>query len=108
MKAGLSIRSGIKERRKVLKMLSGLTIGHMTNDFYRDLLPIFIPAIIATFSLKYSMAGFLLFSMYIITAVLSPAIGYYADVKGMIKFAIIAGLLIFGIMYPVLGMATSF
>jgi len=94
-------------RSKTL-LLSGLTTGHMVNDFYSMVLPPLIPALIPVFGLNYFQIGLLSFCFYILSGVLQPTIGFWSDKHAIRKKVIIAGFLINGLGLMAIGLAPTY
>ena len=89
-------------------LLSGLTTGHMVNDFYSMVLPPLIPALIPVFGLNYFQIGLLSFCFYILSGILQPTIGYLSDKHAIRKKIIIAGLLINGAGFLAIGFSPTY
>jgi MFS family permease len=89
-------------------LLSGLTTGHMVNDFYSMVLPPLIPALIPVFGLNYFQIGLLSFCFYILSGVLQPTIGFWSDKHAIRKKVIIAGFLINGLGLLAIGLAPTY
>jgi FSR family fosmidomycin resistance protein-like MFS transporter len=96
------------EPRPKLLLLSGLTTGHMVNDFYSMVLPPLIPALIPVFGLNYFQIGLLSFCFYILSGVLQPTIGFLSDKHAIRKKIIIAGFLINGLGFIAIGFSPTF
>lgn len=89
-------------------ILYGLSASHFINDFYQAILPIFLPALIATLKLSYFEAGLASFLSIIIAAVFQPLVGYYADLHIKRKMTIIAGIVIIGLSVAAISLVTSY
>ncbi len=89
-------------------LLSGLTTGHMVNDFYSMVLPPLIPALIPVFGLSYFQIGLLSFCFYILSGILQPTIGFWSDKYAVRKKIIIAGFLINGLGVMAIGLAPTY
>lgn len=96
------------EPRPRLLLLSGLTTGHMVNDFYSMVLPPLIPALIPVFGLSYFQIGLLSFCFYILSGVLQPTIGFLSDKHAIRKKIIMAGFLINGLGCMAIGLSPTF
>src|SRR5688572_17489117 len=89
-------------------LLSGLTTGHMVNDFYSMILPPLIPALIPVFGLNYFQMGLLSFCFYILAGVLQPAVGFWSDKYAIRKKVMVAGFLINGLGLIAIGLAPTY
>ncbi len=96
------------EPRPKILLLSGLTTGHMVNDFYSMVLPPLIPALIPVFGLSYFQIGLLSFCFYILSGVLQPTIGFLSDKHAIRRKIIIAGFLINGLGCMAIGLSSTF
>lgn len=94
--------------RPTTLLLSGLTTGHMVNDFYSMVLPPLIPALIPVFGLSYFQIGLLSFCFYILSGVLQPTVGFWSDKHAIRKKVIIAGFLINGLGFIAIGLAPTY
>jgi FSR family fosmidomycin resistance protein-like MFS transporter len=81
--------------KTVLYVLLG---AHLVNDFSSTVLPAFLPAVADEFDLDYTELGILAFSFTLLTGVLQPLLGNYADRTGRRR-----GVLIFGFVVGALG-----
>ena len=79
------------------KLLTMLTIGHGTNDFYSVLLPVLLPVIAMEFGLNYTQFGFTLLITTISSGFLQPYFGYVADRHGAQRQMVIMGFLMFAL-----------
>jgi FSR family fosmidomycin resistance protein-like MFS transporter len=77
------------------RLLSTLTVGHGTNDFYIVLLPVLLPLIAADFGLNYTQFGFVFLVTTILSGFLQPVVGFVADRYGVQKRIIILGFFMF-------------
>ncbi len=77
------------------RLLSTLTLGHGTNDFYSVLLPVMLPVIAADFGLTYAQFGFVFLVTTFMSGFLQPLLGYVADRYGVQKRILIAGFFMF-------------
>lgn len=89
-------------------LLTGLTTGHMVNDFYAMILPPLIPALIPVFGLNYVQIGLLSFCFFILSGVLQPTFGYMADKHAWRKKIILAGFLINAVACIAIGVSPTF
>lgn len=89
-------------------LLSGLTTGHMVNDFYSMVLPPLIPALIPVFGLNYFQIGLLSFCFYILAGILQPVVGFWSDKYAIRKKVIIAGFLLNGLGFIAIGLAPTY
>lgn len=89
-------------------LLSGLTTGHLVNDFYTMVLPPLIPALVPVFGLNYFQIGLLSFCFYILSGVLQPTVGYVSDKHAIRKKVIMAGFLINGVGFLALGLSPTY
>jgi FSR family fosmidomycin resistance protein-like MFS transporter len=92
MLATYRLRAATLDTKTVL--LSGLTTGHLVNDFYTMVLPPLIPALVPVFGLSYFQIGLLSFCFYILSGILQPTVGYWSDKHAIRKKVILAGFVI--------------
>jgi FSR family fosmidomycin resistance protein-like MFS transporter len=91
-----------------LKLLAGLTIGHLVNDFYSLVLPPLLPALVPVFGLNYLQIGLLSFCFSILSGILQPTIGYLADRHGLRKKILLAGFLFNGLGLLAMALAPTY
>ncbi len=77
--------------KTVLTVLVG---AHVVNDFGSTVLPAFLPAVAEEFDLDYADLGLLSFAFVLLTGVLQPAAGNYADRAGRRRFVLVAGFMV--------------
>lgn len=94
--------------RDHLKLLTSLTLGHGTNDFYNVLIPILLPPIATAFDLSYTQSGLLILLTKVMSGPLQPVLGLVADRNGWQKGVILAGLASFGLGLLAISLSTSF
>lgn|GEM_PF-219405 len=100
-----SVMKFLNEKNKIL---AGLTVCHLFNDFYNWVLPPLLPAVIRTFGLSYFQVGFLSFTNIFIQALLQPAMGYFADRHRRRKIVLMLGFALYVIGIASLGLASSY
>ncbi|MCP3855946.1 MAG: MFS transporter [Actinomycetia bacterium] len=65
--------------------------AHIVNDFYATILPAFLPALAEEFELDYAELGILSFAFTLLTGVLQPVLGNYADRAGQRRAVVVFG-----------------
>lgn len=90
------------------KVLTGLTICHLFNDFYNWVLPPLLPAVIKTFGLSYFQVGLLSFTNLFIQALLQPTVGYFADLHRKRKAILMLGFALYMVGIASLGLAPNY
>lgn len=67
--------------------------AHVVNDFYATILPAFLPALAEDFDLDYAELGVLSFAFTLLTGVLQPVLGNFADRAGRRRAIVVFGFL---------------
>ncbi|MEL6527098.1 MAG: MFS transporter, partial [Chloroflexota bacterium] len=104
----MTLRKNSTHLSKQIKLLSTLTLGHGTNDFYSVLLPVLLPVIAQEFQLSYTQFGLILLFTTITSGILQPLFGYIADRFGIQKQLIMLGFLMFALGLAGFSIATTF
>jgi len=91
--------------RSVLAVLVG---AHVVNDFGATVLPAFLPAVAEEFDLDYTELGILSFAFVVLTGVMQPTLGNYADRVGRRRFILVAGFLVGAGGFVAMSVAQSF
>ncbi len=89
-------------------MLTVLVGVHVVNDFSVTVLPAFLPAVAEEFDLDYSELGILSFAFVLLTGVMQPALGNYADRAGRRRFVLVGGFLVGAGGFLAMAVAQSF
>ncbi len=69
-----------------------LSLGHMMNDSYSNVIPPLLPMLQAAFALNYAMSGFIMTVYTVTSSIIQPAFGYIADRHGrrwLIAFSVL-------------------
>ncbi|HUL61603.1 MAG TPA: MFS transporter [Methanocella sp.] len=69
-----------------------LSLGHMVNDSYSNVIPPLLPMLQAAFALNYAMSGFIMTVYTVTSSIIQPAFGYIADRHGrrwLIAFSVL-------------------
>lgn len=69
-----------------------LSLGHMVNDAYSNVIPPLLPLLQQTYGLTYALSGFIMTVYTITSSVIQPAFGYIADRHGrrwLIAFSVL-------------------
>ena len=90
------------------RLLSTLTLGHGTNDFYSVLLPVLLPVIAADFGLNYTQFGFVFLVTTLMSGFLQPLMGFVADRYGVQKRILIVGFFMFAVGLGGFSVASTF
>lgn len=85
-----SLPGELGQRPKILVAFIG---AHVVNDFTATSLPAFLPAIEDDFGLSYFQLGFLSFTFSILSGLVQPFIGNFADREGKRRAALVFGFL---------------
>ena len=72
-------------------ILYALVGAHLVNDFYSTVLPAFLPAVADEFDLDYTELGILAFAFTLLTGVLQPVLGNFADRTGNRRSVLVFG-----------------
>lgn len=91
--------------RTVLTVLVG---AHVVNDFGSTVLPAFLPAVAEEFDLDYADLGLLSFAFVLLTGLLQPAAGNYADRAGRRRFMLVVGFTVGAGGFLAMAMAPTF
>lgn len=90
------------------KILVALTGAHVVNDFAAISLPTFLPALEDEFGLSYFQLGFLSFTFTILSGVVQPFAGSFADREGKRRAALIFGFLSVAVGFVAIGASPIF
>lgn len=82
--------------------------AHLFNDFYATVLPAFLPALAREWDLDYAELGILSFAFSLLSGVLQPSLGHFADRAGRRRFLVSAGFLVGGCGFLAMAAAPSF
>ncbi|MCP4962132.1 MAG: MFS transporter [Actinomycetia bacterium] len=82
--------------------------AHVVNDFYATVMPAFLPALADEFNLDYTELGILSLAATLLSGVLQPSLGHYADRHGRHRFVLSAGFLVAGIGFLAMALAPTF
>lgn len=82
--------------------------AHLFNDFYATVLPAFLPALAREWDLDYAKLGILSFAFSLLSGILQPAFGHFADRAGRRRLVISAGFLVGGCGFLAMAVAPSF
>lgn len=69
-----------------------LSLGHMVNDCYSNVIPPLLPLLQQTYGLSYALSGFIMTVYTITSSVIQPVFGYIADRHGrrwLIAFSVL-------------------
>jgi FSR family fosmidomycin resistance protein-like MFS transporter len=69
-----------------------LSLGHMVNDCYSNVIPPLLPLLQQTYGLTYALSGFIMTVFTITSSVIQPVFGYIADRHGkrwLIAFSVL-------------------
>ena len=83
------------------------TLGHFAVDWAQGAIPVLLPYFISACSLSYQDAGTLAFANILLSSVVQPVFGYYADKVSKPWFAPL-GIIITGISLSAMAFTTSF
>jgi len=81
---------------------------HMVNDFYATAMPAFLPALSDEFNLDYTELGVLSLAATLLSGILQPSLGHYADRRGRRRFVLVAGFGLAGLGFVAMALAPSF
>ena len=82
--------------------------AHVVNDFYATIMPAFLPALSDEFDLDYTELGVLSLAATLLTGVLQPSLGHYADRYGRRRFVVSLGFFTAGLGFLAMALAPSF
>lgn len=91
--------------RTVLALFIG---AHVVNDFYVTVLPAFLPALAEEFDLDYAELGVLSLAFTVLSGVLQPTIGSYADRLGRHRWVLSLGFFSGAVGFVLMAGAPSF
>ncbi|MGI9607094.1 MAG: MFS transporter, partial [Acidimicrobiales bacterium] len=89
-------------------ILYSLVGAHVVNDLYSTVLPAFLPAIADEFDLDYTELGILSFAFILLTGVLQPVLGNYADRAGRRRWMLVFGFGVGAVGFLAMAAAPSF
>lgn len=89
-------------------ILYALVGAHLVNDFSSTVLPAFLPAVADEFDLDYTELGILAFAFTLLTGVLQPLLGNYADRNGKRRWMLIFGFVVGAVGFIAMAAAPSF
>ncbi len=81
---------------------------HMVNDFYATAMPAFLPALAEEFNLDYTELGVLSLAATLLSGILQPSLGHYADRRGRRRFVLVAGFGLAGVGFVAMALAPTF
>ncbi len=90
------------------KLLGVLTTGHLVNDFYSVTLPFLLPTLIVAFDLSFFEAGLLAIATSLLSGLLQPVVGYFADMFAKRKLIILFGFFAFSLGLIIAGFSVSY
>ncbi|MEM7344301.1 MAG: MFS transporter [Chloroflexota bacterium] len=90
------------------KLLAILTTGHLVNDFYNVTLPFLLPTLIMVFDLSFFQAGLLAIATSLLSGVLQPIVGHWADFNSKRKPVMMIGFVAFSLGLMVAGLSVSY
>ena len=79
--------------------------AHVVNDFYATIMPAFLPALSDEFDLDYTELGVLSLAATLLTGVLQPSLGHYADRYGRRRFVVSLGFFTAGLGFLAMALA---
>lgn len=82
--------------------------AHVVNDFYATVMPAFLPALAEEFDLDYTELGVLSLAATLLSGVLQPSLGHYADRHGRRRFVVALGFALAGVGFVAMSLAPSF
>lgn len=82
--------------------------AHVINDFYATVLPAFLPAVAAEFDLDYAELGVLAFAFTLLTGVLQPVLGNFADRTGRRRWVLVFGFAVAAVGFLAMALAPTF
>ncbi|MFT4597700.1 MAG: MFS family permease [Paracrocinitomix sp.] len=82
--------------------------AHVVNDFYATVMPAFLPALADEFGLDYTELGILSLTATLLSGVLQPSMGHYADRHGKRRFVVSMGFALAGIGFLAMALAPTF
>jgi len=82
--------------------------AHVVNDFYATVMPAFLPALADEFGLDYTELGILSLTATLLSGVLQPSMGHYADRYGSRRFVVSMGFALGGIGFLAMALAPTF
>ncbi len=89
-------------------VLYSLVGAHLVNDFSSTVLPAFLPAVAEEFSLDYAEIGILAFAFTLLTGVLQPTLGNFADRTGRRRWMLVFGFGVAAVGFLAMAAAPSF
>src|SRR3954453_15990576 len=98
---------GSRARSDAARSVGVLGAGHFTNDIYSSLLPAMLPVVLPALGLTVGAGGILLGAYQIVSAVVQPVIGHFAD-RRHLRWPPWAGMALSGLGAGLFGVAPSF
>ena len=89
-------------------VLVALVCAHVVNDFYSTILPAFLPSVAEEFDLDYTELGILSFAFIILTGVLQPVLGSFADRFGRRRWLLVFGFVVGAVGFLAMAAAPTF
>ncbi len=89
-------------------VLIALVGAHVVNDFGSTVLPAFLPAVADEFDLDYADLGLLSFAFVLLSGILQPIAGSYADRAGRRRFVLVAGFVVGAVGFVAMAVAPTF
>ncbi len=90
-----------------IKVILGLTLVHLTGDFYSSFVTPLLPVLQENLSLTLTEIGFLAGISRLLAFIVQPSVGYLAD-QYKTRLFVVGGPLVAAIFIPLLGVATGF
>lgn len=90
------------------KVLYAFIAAHVVNDFTATSLPAFLPALEEEFGLSYFELGLLSLTFSILSGLVQPFIGNFADREGKRRWALVFGFLSTALGFVLIGLAPIF
>ncbi|NIM44281.1 MAG: MFS transporter [Nitrososphaeria archaeon] len=72
-------------------LIYSLTFTHFINDLYQNIMPPLLPLLTASLALSYLEGGILITSVTLISVILQPVIGHFAEARGQKKRLLVLG-----------------
>ncbi len=89
-------------------VLATFAAAHVVNDFYATVMPAFLPALADEFGLDYTELGLLSLTATLLSGVLQPSMGHYADRGGKRRFVVSMGFALAGLGFVAMALAPTF
>ena len=89
------------------RLISFLSLGHLVTDMSQGAIPVMLPFLIAGHHLSYAAAAGIVFAMTVVSSLIQPLFGHFAD-KLSKPWFIPAGVLISGLGIALIGVVPSY